>query len=54
MKGTVPHKQEIVKIELTLSDSNETVISTVRDLGACPMRKRLVSEWIKSTSKLSI
>lgn len=33
MRGTVSHKQEIVKIELTPPDSNETAISTVRDPG---------------------
>ncbi len=38
IKGHVPHRQEIVKIEITLPGTNETAISTVQDQSDLPLQ----------------
>lgn len=38
IKGHVPYRQEIVKIEITLPGTNETAISTVQDQSDLPLQ----------------
>lgn len=49
ISGHAPHRQEIVKIELTPPGTNETVISTAQDQGTLSMQGRVMELSIAGT-----
>ena len=49
ISGHAPHRQEIVKIELTPPGTNETVISAAQDQGTLSMQGRVMELSIAGT-----
>ena len=49
INGYAPHRQEIVKIELTPPGTNETVISATQDQGTLSMQGRVMELSIAGT-----